>query len=199
MRIQSLVGNIRKDGSFKMKKRLHWVKRRWNAHCTFWEHPFSLSTISRTMKTWHREKFSEPNLALFSGVTVIDLLLSPPGGDSRKWVKAMFLEKGGLCQTKLLNKRRGGEGQSAAFLSLWNSHHSASRRTWLCCTNSSLRGYVDMWAEACFPSILGVHRRKGEYVSLLNAIRGPHSMSGDPRRNLSILGVTASMRVYFHW
>lgn len=116
MRIQSLVGNIRKDGSFKMKKRLHWVKRRWNAHCTFWEHPF-LSTISRTMKTWHREKFSEPNLALFSGVTVIDLLLSPPGGDSRKWVKAMFLEKGGLCQTKLLNKGRGGGGSiSSVFI-----------------------------------------------------------------------------------
>lgn len=55
-----------------------------------------------------------------------------------------------------------------------------------------------MWAAACFPYILRVHTRKGEYVSLLNAIRGPHRMSGDPKRNLSILGVTASLRVYFH-
>lgn len=68
----------------------------------------------------------------------------------------------------------------------------------LCCINSGLKGYIDMWAAACLPYILGVHMRKGEYVSLLSAIRGPHSMPRDPRRKLSILGVTASMRVYFH-
>lgn len=55
-----------------------------------------------------------------------------------------------------------------------------------------------MWAAACFPSILGVHLRKSEYVSLLNVVRRPHSVPGDPRGNLSILVVTSSIRVYFH-
>lgn len=59
------------------------------------------------------------------------------------------------------------------------------------------RGYTNMWAAACFPSILGVHLRKSEYVSLLNAVRRPHSVPGDPRGNLSILVVTSSIRVYF--
>lgn len=54
-----------------------------------------------------------------------------------------------------------------------------------------------MWAAACFPSILGVHLRKSEYVSLLNAVRRPHSVPGDPKGNLSILVVTSSIRVYF--
>lgn len=150
------------------------------------------------MKIWHRQKFSEPNFVSSLGSESNRSSRFPPGGDSRKWLRAVFLEKDGLCQTKLLNKGREGE-TIGGVLSLWNSHHSASRRTLLRCVNSGLKGYTDMWAAACFPSILGVHTRKGEYVSLLNAIRGPHSMPGDPKRNLSILGVTASMRVYFHW
>lgn len=107
------------------------------------------------------------------------------GGDSRKWLRAMFLEKNRLCQTKLLNKGRGENYWCWLIPVKFSS---------FCCLMNMTAGltvvYSDMWAAACFPSILGVHMRKGEYDSPLNAIRGPHSMP--------ILGVTSSMRVYFH-
>lgn len=145
---------------------MHCLK--WSKHLTaHFENILSVSLIFQGRWKFGTDRsLAGQILFLLLGVKVMDLLISLLVETVESGWEQCFLRR--TACAKLSCWTKGGGKTIGGVLSLWNSHHSASRRTWPCCINSGLKGYTDMWAAACFPSILGVHRRKGEYVSLLS-------------------------------